>query len=254
MNKTIRRASVFSLLLILALLVRVTWVQAYKAEALADDKHNRRTTIARYDTEAWKQLTGDADKPLVNRALRQPLPPGSTFKLVVAAAALEEGLYASVDSRTDSPDPYSPPGTSRVLENENKSAPCENATLRTALQYSCNNVFGKLAVDLGEDKVRAMAERFGFNDDKLDVPVRASKSIYPSGMDKPSTAYSGIGQFEVTATPLQIAMVSAAIANGGASWWPRPWSPRSPTPTAAHCRASRIRSPNRSSARRRPSS
>ncbi|WP_455355856.1 peptidoglycan D,D-transpeptidase FtsI family protein [Streptomyces sp. SYSU K217416] len=351
MNKTIRRASVFSLLLILALLVRVTWVQAYKAEALADDKHNRRNAIAKYaqplgniivageavtgskrtdsgdfaykrtypdgelyaavtgfssqvfgatqlegiyqdvldgsdsrlsnpldlltgeradpgnvlttidpavqqaayealgrkkgaavamdpatgkilamastpsydpstiaastDGDAWQRLTGDEDQPMLNRALRQPLPPGSTFKLVVAAAALEDGLYASVDTPTDSPDPYTPAGTSRVLVNENRSAPCENATLRTALQYSCNNVFGKLAVDLGEDKVRAMAEKFGFNDDKLDVPVRAAESIYPSGMDKPSTAYSGIGQFEVTATPLQMAMVSAAIANGG---------------------------------------
>lgn len=152
---------------------------------------------------------------MVNRALRQPLAPGSTFKLVVAAAALEDGLYGSVDERTDSPNPYPLPDTSRFLENENPSAPCENATLRTALQYSCNNVFGKIAVDLGQDKVRAMAEKFGFNTDKLDVPVRASRSVYPTGMDRPQTALSGIGQFEVTATPLQIAMVSAALANDG---------------------------------------
>lgn len=152
---------------------------------------------------------------MVNRALRQPLAPGSTFKLVVAAAALEDGLYGSVDERTESPNPYTLPGTSTVLSNENPSAPCENATLRTALQYSCNNVFAKAAVDLGQDKVRAMAEKFGFNTDKLDVPVRASESVYPSGMDRPQTALTGIGQFEVTATPLQMAMVSAALANGG---------------------------------------
>ncbi|NUK01899.1 penicillin-binding protein 2 [Streptomyces lunaelactis] len=351
MNKTIRNAAVFSLLLVLALLVRATWVQAYEATALADNDKNRRKIIAQYaqplgdivvagsavtgskrttggdlaykrtytdgalyaavtgyssqaygatqlegiyshvldgtdsrlknpidaltgkqqepgdvlttidpavqkagyqalgdtkgaavaidpktgkilgmvstpsydpskisgttDGETWQKLLADPDKPLVNRALRQPLPPGSTFKLVVAAAALEDGRYASVDARTDSPDPYTPPGTSRVLENENKSAPCENASLRTALQYSCNNVFGKLAVDLGQDKVRAMAEKFGFNDTKQDSPVRALPSVYPTGMDKPSTAYSGIGQFDVTATPLQMAMVSAAIANDG---------------------------------------
>ncbi|MGW1493392.1 peptidoglycan D,D-transpeptidase FtsI family protein [Streptomyces sp. NPDC002402] len=351
MNKTIRNAAVFSLLLVLALLIRATWVQAYEARALADDEHNRRKIIAQYaqplgdiivagspitgskrtegsdlahkrtyrdgslyaavtgyssqaygatqlegiyshvldgtdsrlknpvdaltgkqqepgdvlttidpavqkaayaalgdtkgaavaidpktgkilgmvstpsydpskisgttDGDAWKKLLADKDKPLVNRALRQPLPPGSTFKLVVAAAALEDGLYDSVDTKTDSPDPYTPPGTTRVLENENKSAPCENASLRTALQYSCNNVFGKLAVDLGQDKVRAMAEKFGFNDEKQDSPVRALPSVYPTGMDKPSTAYSGIGQFDVTATPMQLAMVSAAIANDG---------------------------------------
>ncbi|MEV5687138.1 penicillin-binding protein 2 [Streptomyces sp. NPDC052164] len=351
MNKTIRRASVFCLLMVLALLVRATWVQAYQAQALADDKHNRRNTIAQYaqplgdivvagspvtgskrtkggdlqykrtytqgdlyaavtgyssqaygatqlegiygdildgtddrlknpaglltgeqaapgsvlttidpdvqkaayealgddkgaavaidpktgqilgmvstpsydpsaisgttDGDAWKQLLTDKDKPLVNRALRQPLAPGSTFKLVVASAALENGLYGSVDERTDSPDPYTLPGTSTVLRNESASAPCENATLRTALQYSCNNVFAKVAADLGQDKLKAMADKFGFDTEKLDVPVRAAPSVYPSGMDKAQTALTGIGQFEVTATPLQMAMVSATLANGG---------------------------------------
>ncbi|MFF4491914.1 peptidoglycan D,D-transpeptidase FtsI family protein [Streptomyces sp. NPDC001544] len=164
---------------------------------------------------AWKKLNADPDKPLTNRALRQPLPPGSTFKLVVAAAALEDGLYKNVDQDTVSPNPYTLPGTTRPLANESASAPCENAPIRVALQYSCNNVFGKMAVDLGQDKVRAMAEKFGFNDDQLDVPVRAYTSVYPSGMDKAQTGLSGIGQFDVTATPLQMAMVSAAIADGG---------------------------------------
>jgi len=72
-----------------------------------------------------------------------------------------------------------------------------------------------MAVDLGQDKVRAMAEKFGFNDTKQDVPVRAYASVYPEGMDKSSTALTGIGQYDVTATPLQMAMVSAAIANDG---------------------------------------
>ncbi|QOV39192.1 penicillin-binding protein 2 [Streptomyces ferrugineus] len=350
MNKTIRRASVFTLLLVFALLIRATWVQFYDGRALADDKDNRRNTIALYseplgnivvggrsvtgsartesgdlaykrtytdgslyaavtgyssqafgatqlegvyrdlldgtdnrlksvldtvtnkradpgnvittidpdvqkaaydalgekkgaavaidpttgrilavvstpsydpsrittgDSAAWEELTKDADKPMTNRALRQPLPPGSTFKLVVAAAALEDGLYSSVDERTESPDPYPLPQSSDTLGNENPSAPCENASIRVALQYSCNNVFGKMAVDLGQDKVREMAEKFGFNDDAQDVPVRAYTSVYPSDMDKAQTALSGIGQFDVTATPLQMAMVSAAIVNGG---------------------------------------
>jgi cell division protein FtsI/penicillin-binding protein 2 len=60
-----------------------------------------------------------------------------------------------------------------------------------------------------------MAEKFGFNDDKLDIPVRAYTSVYPSNMNKSSTALTGIGQYDVTATPLQMAMVSAAIANDG---------------------------------------
>ncbi|WP_248843864.1 penicillin-binding transpeptidase domain-containing protein, partial [Streptomyces albus] len=150
-----------------------------------------------------------------NRALRQAVPPGSTFKLVVAAAALEDGLYSSVDEPTRSPDPYTLKGTSTPLENENKAAPCENASLRTALRYSCNNVFAKLATDLGAGKVRKQAEKFGFDDEKQDVPVRAATSNFPKKMDAAQTGLSGIGQFEVTATPLQMAMVSQAIANGG---------------------------------------
>ncbi|MEU8676485.1 penicillin-binding transpeptidase domain-containing protein [Streptomyces sp. NPDC048560] len=351
MNRTIKRASVFCLLMVLALLVRATWVQAYEGRALADDEHNRRNTIAQYaqplgdiivagspvtgskrtsggdleykrtytrgdlyasvtgyssqaygatqlegiysdvldgtddrlknpadmitgkqtapgsvvttidpgvqkaasealgddkgaavamdprtgrilgmvsspsydpsgisgtaDGDTWQKLLEDKDKPLVNRALRQPLAPGSTFKLVVAAAALEDGLYSSVDEPTDSPDPYTLPGTTTVLKNESSTAPCENATLRTALKYSCNTVFAKIAADLGQDKVKAMADGFGFDSKELDVPVRASESVYPTGMDKAQTALTGIGQFEVTATPMQMAMVSAALANGG---------------------------------------
>ncbi|QHC21076.1 peptidoglycan D,D-transpeptidase FtsI family protein [Streptomyces sp. GS7] len=167
------------------------------------------------DQKAWQAMSQDSRQPNLNRALRQPLPPGSTFKLVVAAAALENGLYSSVDQPTASPDPYTLPNTSTKLTNESSSAPCENATIRTALQYSCNTVFAKMAVDLGKDKVRAQAEKFGFNDDKMDVPVRATKSVYPSDMDQAQTALSGIGQFNDQATPLQMAMVASAIANGG---------------------------------------
>ncbi|MFE7664188.1 peptidoglycan D,D-transpeptidase FtsI family protein [Streptomyces celluloflavus] len=167
------------------------------------------------DQRAWQALAADKNKSDLNRALRQPLPPGSTFKLVVAAAALENGLYSSVDEPTDSPDPYVLPHTRTTLTNENASAPCANADIRTALQYSCNTVFAKMAVDLGKDKVAAQAEKFGFNDGKVDTPVRAAKSVYPTDMDAAQTALSGIGQFNDQATPLQMAMVTSAIANGG---------------------------------------
>ena len=167
------------------------------------------------DQKAWKAMSDNAGKPELNRALRQPLPPGSTFKLVVAAAALEDGLYSSVDEPTKSPDPYTLPHTRTKLTNENASAPCKNADIRTALQYSCNTVFAKMAADLGQKKVAAQAEKFGFNDDKVDTPVRAGKSVYPTDMDDAQTALSGIGQFNDQATPLQMAMVSAAIAHGG---------------------------------------
>lgn len=167
------------------------------------------------DQKTWEQLNKDEDQPMINRALRQPVPPGSTFKLVVAAAALENGLYSSVDERTDSPDPYVLKGTSTELKNESSTAPCENATLRTALRYSCNTVFAKAAADLGADKLREQAEKFGFNEKQQDVPVRASESNFPKKMDDAQTGLSGIGQYEVTATPLQMGMVTQAIADDG---------------------------------------
>ncbi|MCD9141743.1 peptidoglycan D,D-transpeptidase FtsI family protein [Streptomyces albireticuli] len=173
------------------------------------------------DRKAWEALQNDKNQPMLNRALRQTYPPGSTFKLVVAAAALENGLYTSVDQPTDSPDPYLLPGTTTYLRNENTAAPCANASIRTALQYSCNNVFGHLAERLGQQKVAEQAKKLGFGDGKLDTPVRAAESLYPTGMDKAQTALSGIGQFDVRATPLQMAMVSSAIANDGLLMTPR---------------------------------
>ncbi|MFE2426276.1 peptidoglycan D,D-transpeptidase FtsI family protein [Streptomyces sp. NPDC059373] len=165
------------------------------------------------DSKNWNQLKDDKDEPMLNRALRQTYPPGSAFKVVTAAAALENGLYTSIDEKTDSPVPYTLPNTTTELKNEG-NIPCENATLRIALRYSCNTVFGKIGADLGRDKMAAEAEKFGFNDE-LFVPVRAAKSNFSTTMDKPQTALSSIGQFETAATPLQMAMVASAVANDG---------------------------------------
>ncbi|MBW5486462.1 peptidoglycan D,D-transpeptidase FtsI family protein [Streptomyces bambusae] len=352
MNKTIRRASVFCMLLVLALLLRVTWVQAYQGQALADDKNNRRNTIAKYanplgniivggqsvtgstatggkdfaykrtytegplyapitgyssqafgakglegvyegilngsdsrlktfmdlitnrraepgnvlttidrdvqkagydalqgkqgaaaaidpatgeilalvnnpsfdpgritgagDSAAWQELSADQGKALENLALRKPQAPGSTFKLVTLAAALENGLFSSIDTPTGVQDPYTIPGTRTVLKSEAAPPACNNVSLRTALRLSCNNVFAELASKLGQDKMRAMAEKLGFNM-KIDTPVRTDPpSKYPAQkMSIDQVAQTGIGQFDVQATPLQMAMVSAAIENGG---------------------------------------
>ncbi|MFF5039864.1 peptidoglycan D,D-transpeptidase FtsI family protein [Streptomyces nigra] len=167
------------------------------------------------DEKAWKKLqkkNNPAD-PMLNRALREVYPPGSTFKVVTAAAALEHGLYTDADEKTDSPDPWTMTGTNTKLPNEG-NIPCKNATLRVALQYSCNTVFGKVGADLGNEKMLETAKAFGFTEEQF-TPVRATASVFSDDMNPSQTALSSIGQFNTATTPLQMAMVASAVANGG---------------------------------------
>jgi peptidoglycan glycosyltransferase len=167
------------------------------------------------DTEAWQKLqkANNDDDPMLNRALRETYPPGSTFKVVTAAAALENGLYTSADEKTDSPLPWIMPGTTTPLKNEG-NIPCKNATLREALRVSCNSVFGKVGADLGNDKMLAEAKKFGFGEEQF-TPIRSSASVFSEDMAPSEVALSSIGQFNTAATPLQMAMVASAIANDG---------------------------------------
>lgn len=165
------------------------------------------------DEKAWVTLKDSEDKNLVNRALRETYPPGSTFKVVTAAAALEHGVVQDINAPTDTPEPYILPGTRTQLPNH--AGGCEKATLNFALQVSCNSVFANMGDKVGRDKMVETAQKFGFNNDKIDTPVRAFASVYDKTMGKDGNAQSAIGQFNTAATPLQMAMVTAAIANDG---------------------------------------
>ncbi|MFJ9375072.1 peptidoglycan D,D-transpeptidase FtsI family protein [Streptomyces sp. NPDC101455] len=167
------------------------------------------------DSKAWQKLQKkyDPNDPMLNRALRETYPPGSTFKVVTASAALQNNLYSSADTATDSPLPWTMPGTTTQLKNEG-SIPCKNATLRVALQYSCNTVFGKVGADLGNDKMLAEAKKFGFDSEQF-TPIRSSASVFSDNMNQSQTALSSIGQYNTAATPLQMAMVASAVANDG---------------------------------------
>lgn len=162
---------------------------------------------------AWARLNGDPDKPMLNRAVRQTYPPGSTFKVVTAAAALDANVITDLDAPTDSPDPYTLPGTTTWLTNEGDG--CAGASLREAFKWSCNTVFAKLGVDVGDDDMVATSEAFGFNDRELRIPFSAATSTFDTSVDRAQLALSSIGQYNTRATPLQMAMVSAAVANGG---------------------------------------
>ncbi|QDP94921.1 penicillin-binding protein 2 [Microlunatus elymi] len=163
--------------------------------------------------KAYTKLINDPSGPMRNRVAREIYPPGSTFKLVTAAAALEQG--AKPDTMVASPDRLLLPGTTTYLYNENKSS-CGGAkiTLTRALDVSCNTAFAQLGLDLGEDKLREQAVKFGFDARHLDE-VGGVASVFPDTLNQSELAQSAIGQYEVAATPLQMAMVSAAIANQG---------------------------------------
>jgi peptidoglycan glycosyltransferase len=164
------------------------------------------------DEKAWLALERDKDKPKLNRALREVYPPGSTFKVVTAAAALEHGVIDDIDAATDTPEPYILPLTTEPMKNH--ALGCKNATLNRAMEVSCNSVFAKLGDDVSRDKMVETAEKFGFNAEQF-TPVRSAASVYDKEMDRPGNALSSIGQFNTATTPLQMAMVTAAIANDG---------------------------------------
>lgn len=157
--------------------------------------------------------------PLSNRAIETVLPPGSTFKLVTAAAALSSGKYKT-DSMVPGGTTLKLPQTKNVLPNENHES-CGGAkiTLTQALMVSCNVAFGSIGLKLGDKALRAQAEKFGFGQTyftDLDDPLtRQAVSVFPKTAAGPLAAYSAIGQYDVAATPLQMAMVAAGIANGG---------------------------------------
>jgi peptidoglycan glycosyltransferase len=177
-------------------------------------------TLATHDTTAanaaYQQLLAADGDPLINKTTSENYPPGSTFKLVTAAAALESGAYTP-ESVLSAPDVYTLPGTRTTLPNFGGSSCGANqqTTLADALRISCNTAFASLGVDLGDDAIREQAEKFGFDQTDLTVPMRVAASRYPEDLNDAQTALSAIGQESVRATALQMAMVASAIANGG---------------------------------------
>ena len=166
--------------------------------------------------QAYAELSADPGRPLINRAIGGDLyPPGSVFKLVTAAAALESGDYEP-DTELEGPVTYTLPGTNTTLPNFQGAAcdPQGRPTLAVSVQVSCNTSFAWLAGELGAEALREQAEDFGF-DSSLQVPMTVTRSTYPDQLDEPQLALTGIGQHDVRVTPLQVAMISAAIANDG---------------------------------------
>lgn len=167
--------------------------------------------------QAMKDLQADDTQPLLNRSAELILPPGSTFKTVTAAAAITD-LGLDKDSEVRGGASLSFPGIDYKLTNQGGSTCGGNPiSLQRALQVSCNVSFGWLAGKVGQDRLEAQAQLFGFGERPLTDVRSAASQVTPDGTDleAPQLAQTGIGQYEVAASPLQMAMVAGAVANGG---------------------------------------
>jgi peptidoglycan glycosyltransferase len=164
-----------------------------------------------------QQLAKDPTQPLLNRAIQMRLPPGSTFKVVTASAAIESGNYTADSMVPGGPTYQLPltPGATGQIDNEGRDCGTNRIPFKQAMGNSCNTSFAALANEVGAEKLQETAEGFGFNQHYLDDLGPQAESNFPTDMDAAQTGQAGIGQFEVAATPLQMAMVAAGIANNG---------------------------------------
>ena len=171
-------------------------------------------------TDSYESLVSDTSNPLIDRAINALNPPGSVFKLVVVTAALESGKFTP-ESTFPNPGTFQLPGSSSIVINSGGGT-CgggDTVTIATALRLSCNIPMAELGLQLGDKAIRDTAEKFGFNTD-YSIPLNVSQSAYPLELDDAQLALSAFGQTSVRATPLQMAMVSATIANGGVEMAP----------------------------------
>ena len=176
--------------------------------------------LASHDTSAvisaYDQLLAAPGNPLFNRTISGDLyHPGSVFKVLVAAAALDSGTFTP-ETTVPNPATLQLPLSDSVIHNANRSTcgPGDEVTLANALRLSCNISFAQIGAAVGEETIAQYAEEFGYGK-RIEVPMTASASNYPKGMDAPTLMLSSFGQSDVRVTPLQIAMTTAAVANGG---------------------------------------
>ncbi|HJR93172.1 MAG TPA: penicillin-binding transpeptidase domain-containing protein [Acidimicrobiia bacterium] len=166
----------------------------------------------------WETLLDDPERPLADRATRELYPPGSTFKTIVTAAALDVGI-ADPETTFDDPPVFELPGSTATISNFGGGL-CGDGTTVTLLRgfvRSCNTVFADLSIQVGAQDIGIVAEGLGFNQE-LEFPWQVAESAFPTETladDDAALAQSGLGERDVRATPLQMAMVAAAIANQG---------------------------------------
>jgi len=168
-------------------------------------------------SELRDALLNDPGEPLANRAVARTYAPGSTFKVVVASSAVENGI-AGPTSSFDDPVEFPLPGSTSSIHNYDRGfcADGTTVTLAEAFRKSCNTIFAMLGLQVGADNLYETAQAFSFDQRmEFDLPTQQSYFPDPSEVDGPALAQSSIGERDVRATPLEMAMVASAIANDG---------------------------------------
>ncbi len=174
-------------------------------------------------SENMDEIVESGVSPYQNRPTYDIAQPGSTFKLIDAIAMLESGEY-SPEGSVPVPNELPLPQTTNTISNF-RGGICDNrasADFTWIFAQSCNTPFSQAAMDLGQDALRDVAERFGFNDDSINIPLSVTASHFPTEDIPPATlAQSVLGQVDVRATALQMNMIAAGIANDGTVMHPQ---------------------------------
>lgn len=171
-------------------------------------------------TAAWQRLRDDPESPLLNRAISETYPPGSTFKVVTTAAALQRG--ATVNTQLTAEPRIPLPDSTATLENYGGTS-CgggPTTSLRDAFAKSCNTAFVELGLDTGTDALRSTARGFGLDAPAPTIPLQVVESRIGPIADAAALGMSSIGQKDVALTPLQNAQIAATIANDGVAMRP----------------------------------
>ncbi|ALA66396.1 penicillin-binding transpeptidase domain-containing protein [Corynebacterium lactis] len=176
--------------------------------------------IAQGDQDTWQKLNNTEGAPLLNHGTQRPLPPGSTFKVLTTAAALENG--ANPQTQVTGAPQITLPDSVTTLENYGGST-CGGATttLRNAFAQSCNTAFAELGMNTGADALKDVAKRFGIGEHHDSLGLPSEDSTVGDIPDKASLGQTSIGQRDVSFTPLDNAMIAATIANGGVRMEPQ---------------------------------
>ena len=168
-------------------------------------------TFVKIDNE----LLAEPSQPLLNRAINQTYPPGSSFKIITSSAGFSTGKVAGPQATVSAPQPLRLPNGNFLNNDGDENCFGGNPQVIQAFYLSCNTAFANIGMKVGGPVLQSEANKFGWNDANLTIPMPVSPSVIPKITDPSYTAMSSIGQLDDQVTPLQEAMDAAAIANHG---------------------------------------